>query len=107
VSSTTSRHQIPVADAIRKQLDGLDIEVVAVGARPLKGLSEEVGLFELHREGLRRARVMDPVCGMELDEATAEANLAWHGQRLLFCSEPCLRRFLDNPERYEVRSSGG
>jgi len=107
VAAAATRHQFLVTDAVQRQLDGLDIEVVAVGARPLKGLSEEVELFELHREGLRRARVMDPVCGMELDEATAEANLAWHGQRLLFCSEPCLRRFLDNPERYEVRSSGG
>ena len=43
---------------------------------------------------------IDPVCGMELDDSSADANLAWHDQRLLFCSEQCLRRFLDRPQAY-------
>jgi YHS domain-containing protein len=45
-------------------------------------------------------KLADPVCGMELDDSSADANLAWHDQRLLFCSEQCLRRFLDRPQAY-------
>jgi YHS domain-containing protein len=39
---------------------------------------------------------------MELDEDSAEARFVWHGQRLLFCSEGCLRRFLQDPDRYPL-----
>ena len=80
---------------------------MSLGPQALKGVSEPIELFEVTTTAERARKVPDPVCGMELDESTAEANLAWNGQRLLFCSETCLRRFLDNPERYEVRSSGG
>jgi class 3 adenylate cyclase/YHS domain-containing protein len=102
VAASATRHQFLVTEAVRGQLDDERIEVVAVGARSLKGLSEEVELFELRRPEPRRTRVVDPVCGMELDEASAEAHLVWQEQRLLFCSETCLRRFLQAPGRYEV-----
>ena len=104
VTSAARRNQFAVTDAVRQAVDDPECEFVALGPRNLKGVSEEVELFEV-RKGTRVARVPDPVCGMELDEETADANLTWHGRRLLFCSEGCLRRFLEHPERYEVPSS--
>ena len=106
VAAAATRHQFLVTEALRRQLDGVDVEIAGVGARSLKGLSEEVELFELRRPGWRSAKVVDPVCGMELDEETSEAELNWTGHRLLFCSDECLRRFLEAPERYEVSASG-
>jgi YHS domain-containing protein len=74
--------------------------VLPAGTRSLKGLTEPVTLFELRRPADGPAKVADPVCGMELDEDTSETQLSWDGGRLLFCSERCLRRFLDHPDRY-------
>ena len=59
-----------------------------------------MALFALSQVGEQLQRPMDPVCGMELDEASANARLNWDGARLLFCSEGCLRRFVEDPERY-------
>jgi class 3 adenylate cyclase/YHS domain-containing protein len=100
VTSAATRNQFLVTDAVREQLDGLDLEVVPIGARSLKGFSEDVELFEIPRGEAPDTRTMDPVCGMELDDATAAAHLAWQGGSLLFCSEGCLRRFLERPDRY-------
>jgi YHS domain-containing protein len=44
---------------------------------------------------------------VELDEATGEAKLSWRGRRRLFCSETCLRRFLESPDRYEPSEAPG
>ena len=107
VTASATRHQFLVTDAVRRQLGDLDVEVAAFGARSLKGLSEEVELFELRHRGAKPTRIVDPVCGMELDEESAQAQLNWQGQPQFFCSERCLRRFLDDPRRYQVRISSG
>jgi class 3 adenylate cyclase/YHS domain-containing protein len=101
VAAAAIRHQFLVTDAVRAQLDGLDMEIIDVGARSLKGIAEPMQLFELRRLDVGGAKEVDPVCGMELDEASAEAQLVWQEQRLLLCSERCLRRFLDDPDRYQ------
>jgi adenylate cyclase len=100
VTSAAERNQFLVTDAVREAVDLEGIEFEDVGSRALKGVSEPVELYEV-RSGVRRAmRAADPVCGMELDEETAEARLAWEGQPLLFCSQNCLRLFLENPGRH-------
>ena len=42
----------------------------------------------------------DPVCGMEVDEASAAAAWEHAGTIVLFCSVGCMRRFRDDPEHY-------
>jgi len=101
VAAVATRHQFLVTDAVRAQLDRLDVEIIDAGARALKGLADPVQLFELRSLDSERPKVVDPVCGMELDEGSAEANLIWQGLRVLLCSEQCLRRFLDEPNKYE------
>jgi Cu+-exporting ATPase len=61
-----------------------------------------VDLFEVRTGEERVLRTADPVCGMELDEDTAEARFVWRDRPLLFCSEGCLRRFLNDPDRYPL-----
>jgi P-type Cu+ transporter len=43
---------------------------------------------------------LDPVCGMELNPASAEAQSEWGGQTFYFCSARCKETFDLHPERY-------
>jgi adenylate cyclase len=110
VTSAAERNQFLVTNEMRQAVALEGIEFDAVGSRSLKGVSEPVDLFEVRTGDERTMRTPDPVCGMELDEDSAEARLVWQGQPLLFCSEGCLRRFLKDPHHYPLpephRSAG-
>jgi YHS domain-containing protein len=43
---------------------------------------------------------LDPVCKMEVNPASAEAQSEYQGQTFYFCSAECRRRFDANPEQY-------
>jgi nitroreductase/YHS domain-containing protein len=43
---------------------------------------------------------IDPVCGMEVDEATAAATSAYDGRPYYFCAAGCKAAFDANPTRY-------
>jgi YHS domain-containing protein len=100
VTATAKRHQFLITDTVVADIQGLNFEVGPVGAHSLKGISEPVELFSVHTPGETTAKTTDPVCGVELDDQAAEAELNRHGRRLQFCSDGCVRLFLDNPERY-------
>ena len=53
-------------------------------------------------EGKVMAMVTDPVCGMEIDSATAAASEEYEGKTYYFCSEGCHQRFVAAPEQYAV-----
>jgi len=57
------------------------------------------------RKAEQHAWVRDPVCGMRVDEWTAELTTYHQGQRIVFCSRRCLERFSAEPERYLERTS--
>jgi class 3 adenylate cyclase/YHS domain-containing protein len=107
VAAEATRHQFLATDAVRIELGDLDVEVKALGTQHLKGLSEQIELFELGRHRGTASKVVDPVCQMELDEESAQARLVWQGQPRLFCSEGCLRRFLDDPSSYGTTVAEG
>ena len=44
--------------------------------------------------------VIDPVCRMTIDPATAAAHEIFDGKPVYFCSQGCRRRFLENPAAY-------
>jgi Cu+-exporting ATPase len=46
------------------------------------------------------ATVKDPVCGMEIDPATAAASEEYEGQTFYFCSESCHQRFVADPQQF-------
>jgi class 3 adenylate cyclase/YHS domain-containing protein len=100
VTAAAKRHQFLVTGAVATEAAGLDIELTPFGTHSLKGLSEPVDLFQVRAPRDVVAKTTDLVCGMELEDGSSEADLNWHGQRLQFCSEDCLRLFLDNPDRY-------
>jgi Cu+-exporting ATPase len=44
--------------------------------------------------------VKDPVCGMEIDPATAAASEEHEGTTYHFCSEACHQKFIATPEQF-------
>ncbi len=51
---------------------------------------------------LEKKMVIDPVCRMTLDPATAAASEVLEGVRVYFCSNVCRRNFVANPAVYAV-----
>ena len=103
VTSVAARNQFLVTSDIAAQIqDRQDVDIVDIGTRRLKGLAEPIHLFAIHHPPSTPNRSADPVCGMQLNETTAEAELNWRGTRLMFCSTKCLRRFVDDPDRYPL-----
>ena len=49
---------------------------------------------------------IDPVCGMEVDEATAQWKTEYHGQTYYFCAPGCKRSFEKEPEKYLAGHGG-
>ena len=44
--------------------------------------------------------VHDPVCGMDIDPATAAGTSEYKGQTYYFCSPGCKKSFDKDPEKY-------
>lgn len=74
----------------------------------LGGAAVEAFMLRTGEEGPKVA--VDPVCGMEIDEATAAEmgveTLDYGGTTYYFCCPPCRRRFEAEPERYLARRPG-
>jgi adenylate cyclase len=102
VASEAARHQVLVTGAVRRAVSAIPaVEFVRLPTRRLRGIAEEVELFEAHATGIERgARLVDPVCRMELGSGEVAARLALDEKDHVFCSEECLRRFVAAPERY-------
>lgn len=54
------------------------------------------------RKSEEHAWVHDPVCGMRVDEWTANVTSVHEGQRYVFCSQRCRERFVADPARYKA-----
>jgi class 3 adenylate cyclase/DNA-binding transcriptional MerR regulator len=102
VAGEAGRHQLLVTAAVRGEAsDFPDVEFVPLGKRALKGVTEAPELFEARaRSQKRTAKVIDPVCGMELAPTEVAARLSVEGRERAFCSETCLRMFVEAPEKY-------
>jgi adenylate cyclase len=102
VVAEAQRHQVLVTAEVAREARGLaEVEFVPLGKRQLKGLVDELELFEARRRAAAATeRMADPVCGTELSPTEVAARLALEGKERVFCSEECLRRFVAAPERY-------
>ena len=47
---------------------------------------------------------IDPICGMTVDEKTAQLKSEYAGQTYYFCSPGCKRTFEKEPARYAGKS---
>jgi P-type Cu+ transporter len=51
------------------------------------------------------ATVIDPICGMSVDQASAAGHVNFEGQDYYFCSQHCVRKFQANPQQYVAESA--
>jgi YHS domain-containing protein len=70
-----------------------DEHAEAAGVRKVRGAQHPVRLYRVSQGGART----DPVCGAIVHEPPT-AQVRHDGRELWFCSQECLRRFLDAPE---------
>jgi hypothetical protein len=67
------------------------------------------GLYYLHRNRVRfgggSGYAIDPVCGMQVETATAPAHAQRGGHAFWFCSDRCRSRFAQGPARLAARRS--
>jgi putative ABC transport system ATP-binding protein len=57
------------------------------------------------RQPAEHAWVQDPVCGMRVDLSTAKLFAEHGGSRYVFCSQRCLDRFVETPDRFLEQAS--
>ncbi|MFO0593562.1 MAG: heavy metal translocating P-type ATPase, partial [Polyangiaceae bacterium] len=53
------------------------------------------------------SKAIDPVCGMEVDPATAEEKAEHAGQTYFFCCDGCKEMFVKEPAKYLASSANG
>ena len=83
------------------RLRGFKAPEVVGEARPVTGpVRVEVGQRSPMMEGETMATVKDPVCGMEIDPATAAGSEEYEGTTYYFCSQRCHDSFVADPEKY-------
>jgi class 3 adenylate cyclase len=105
VTRVARPHQFVVTAALCQQAEGLDISWIPIGRRALKGVSDEVELFEAPIGENRTERAVDPVCGMQLDRMDITLRLAPDLPEVAFCSHACLKRYVAEPEKFSTGSS--
>jgi Cu+-exporting ATPase len=55
--------------------------------------------FQIH-PGSSAPKVKDPVCGMDVNPATAAGSFVYQGQTYYFCAKSCLTKFQADPLKY-------
>ncbi len=53
-----------------------------------------------HNHATPVSKQKDPVCGMDVDPATAKGTSAFQGKRYFFCNTKCQAKFDANPESF-------
>ena len=104
LATDAGRHQVLITHEMWKNARGLpNTEFVRLGKRKLKGLAREVVVFEARMAGKTPSnRETDPVCGMELGPGEVAARLTWDGTDRAFCSDDCLKKFVRDPDKYNL-----
>jgi len=83
------------------RLRGFQAPTLKARARPIdRPVLVEVGKRETSEEEETMTTVKDPVCGMEIDPATAAGSEEYEGKTYPFCSQSCLDSFKSDPQKY-------
>ena len=71
---------------------------------PAEGEITDLVDVEVHEHEERKeeemATVKDPVCGMDIDPASAAASEEYEGKTYHFCSEACHQKFVANSDQF-------
>jgi class 3 adenylate cyclase len=96
VAAEAGRHEIFVTDSVRRAAaPAVGVEFRPHSRRRLKGVREEVELFRVvGTETIGGARLIDPVCGMEMRAREAAVRLGLGDREVVFCSAQCLQQYI-------------
>lgn len=97
VASAAMPNEILITSPVAGFSDRAGVVTEQVGVRMIRGISEPLTLYRVVRD--REPGSRDPVCGMVVGEDAA-GRLVREGREYVFCSERCLKTFLESPERY-------
>lgn len=102
VAAAATRHQVLLTESVVTEVGSLpEIEIRSLGKHRLKGVAESIELFAAqHLETRGNTRVLDPVCGMEMEPDDVVVRLSQDQREHAFCSQGCLRRFVMRPDHY-------
>lgn len=91
-------------DQLVVALDAIDDEAVAswVNARVL-GFTDTYLRLQVIEQYQQSNMVVDPVCGMRINRADAEASTEYGGRTYYFCVAQCQQKFLSDPDRFATR----
>jgi YHS domain-containing protein len=74
------------------------------GMHKMHGEKMGAGTMGMGSGAAATAKLVDPVCGMEVDKAKA-TTATYKGQTYFFCTEDDKAKFLKNPEQYAAKKS--
>src|SRR5205823_4152057 len=92
-------HEVLLTEPVAEAAETAEVKVSPIGSRRLDGIDQPVELWRIVRDEDIAGAIRDPVCGMTVGDDAA-AHLVYGGIDYSFCSADCLRRFIEDPERY-------
>lgn len=98
IAALAQPHETLVTEVVAEAAAQAGVPIAPAGEHELAGIEGPVMVWRLES----RARLVpdrDPVCGMAVGRDAA-ARLVHQGVEYAFCSRECLRRFLEDPEKY-------
>jgi adenylate cyclase len=98
IAAMASAHEILITEPVADAADAAGAKVVSAGRHELAGIDEPLQLWRVDRRTTLQPE-RDPVCGMAVS-SDAVARLRYEDTDYAFCSPACLRKFLEDPDRY-------
>lgn len=89
-----------VTEHVAREAQRLGMATIALGARRLRNVSQNVELWAIELRDAPVATVVDPVCRMQIRGDQVIGHVRWEEREFVFCSLKCLGAFADAPERY-------
>jgi YHS domain-containing protein len=94
-------------DQLVVPLDSVDDERVASWLEnKLVGFTDTYLQLQVINQYQQANLVVDPVCGMRINRADAQATADYEGRKYYFCVEQCREKFMKEPGRYADRRRG-
>ncbi len=101
ITALAGPNEILLTEPVAHAAADIGVGVEWTGEQDVHGIEEPIPLWRVERVWAYDEPERDPVCGMAVDR-DAVARLRHAGQTYAFCSAECLKRFLEDPDRYSV-----
>jgi len=100
IASHAKGGQLLCSESIKNKLKTQAPDLIDLGSIKFKNVKRPIRVYEITTREEVPEKVSDPVCQMKVDPKNATAFLTHDGLKYFFCSETCLRSFLDDPNEY-------